>query len=924
MAPSLRKSRSSTINSPEESRTKHKQTVFSLTSNEESRPDGKPRCSALFKNLPNRCTNACVETSEYCKHHVGWASKAGSIVGYEKYNPTLDASSSDDDEDERDGKEDSDDASDDASDGGGSDDEGAPFEPEGPPPDTMFSRTRTGEQLKLGAIDELIDYEPDSNDDGSARPGLVASEDEMQASTLSSWEDVSSPSLQNIRKFFPSDVLKAYPPNDTRYRDLVDAIVGQEVQLQAFGGDQSTSLNVALLLGKISHTKKLSHLSQLDEILEILRYVKHELDDLSGEAAQKLWVIGDESEVTHTMILKAFGTNVATALASGILFKCNDAREAGTSIFDLSLSFPRCLMFLAPSGHASLDYLRTLFELAPYGTVTLDSESQALLNAGEWSATEFYANMLESHLTQLDETVKGISMTEEGWALQPSIKQFKSASIHNLAFYVRGVTKALEAQKRSSTPKRKRNAQFAGGSEGTSKSRLLSKAHLPSFPATAVMRSRDRSPAPAPPLSLCLPGPTPEATGAPPAASAHSSDGTEAVALTSEQRSQIQRKNSLAYANPKGVSGLLPAVQHVIAQGKGDDTRYKKRLNGPAAGAKKHYRTQVSKLARTLGISLSDGAIDYMLQRQFSRINFNLYERNSATLGLEAKQKKQKQQLPVHGLTTLLKQLHWFEKIYSCIVGPHEAATIVSFWIREFEEMRYESNVDWNTAYTIWRNTLVDYEIRWSEWDPDQHAAPLMWDWEDRTQKIYDKVLGRANLDVFEAHINEWDTTPVIYAEVSISDASTVDPSDASAFTSMTSILTTLSTRASRTTGTQKTQRTQKKTKRQKQLAKRTPPKAKKVLFQESDSSEESSDDSSDEEPDRAASLEKFGRPCRNKAGKTVAKCGDCSFFATNKVCAFYHEDAPPGTTGKRSTLTEAAEAKLLKLGAWKRRGRQR
>ena len=50
-------------------------------------------------------------------------------------------------------------------------------------------------------------------------------------------------------------------------------------------------------------------------------------------------------------------------------------------------------------------------------------------------------------------------------------------------------------------------------------------------------------------------------------------------------------------------------------------------------------------------------------------------------------------------------------------MGPIEAEAIVAFWKRELDTMREEECVDWSTAYTLWRNMLVDYETRWSEWD---------------------------------------------------------------------------------------------------------------------------------------------------------------------------------------------------------------
>ena len=139
---------------------------------------------------------------------------------------------------------------------------------------------------------------------------------------------------------------------------------------------------------------------------------------------------------------------------------------------------------------------------------------------------------------------------------------------------------------------------------------------------------------------------------------------------------------------------------------------------------------------RELGIALSDKQIDFLIKRKLSHVNFNLYEHHTASLKLEEKQKKQKDQLPAHSYTTLGWQFQCFQELFGLVVGPTEVAAIVTFWRRELDGMRVKGCVDWSTAYTLWRNMLVDYEVRWSEWNPQLHLPPTMWDWQNHTQEI--------------------------------------------------------------------------------------------------------------------------------------------------------------------------------------------
>jgi hypothetical protein len=92
------------------------------------------------------------------------------------------------------------------------------------------------------------------------------------------------------------------------------------------------------------------------------------------------------------------------------------------------------------------------------------------------------------------------------------------------------------------------------------------------------------------------------------------------------------------------------------------------------------------------------------------------------------------------------------------------------------------------------------------------------------------------------------------------------------------------------------------------------------VVDTESEESEESgSGDSSDDDGPIDP-----GKPCRllrsnGQRGRVCPTRTKCPFFKKNKVCQFYHADAPIGTTGHRRQLNKASVKKLTSLGVFKR-----
>ena len=65
---------------------------------------------------------------------------------------------------------------------------------------------------------------------------------------------------------------------------------------------------------------------------------------------------------------------------------------------------------------------------------------------GRWTTTEVYAEMLERHLFHLDNTIKGMAESGEGWASQPAIPKIKNATLGELALFIKTVTSALSAR----------------------------------------------------------------------------------------------------------------------------------------------------------------------------------------------------------------------------------------------------------------------------------------------------------------------------------------------------------------------------------------------------------------------------------------------------------------------------------------------
>ena len=676
--------------------------------NKRKRDDGQRRCYAHLKGSTTRCLQVSSAESDFCQLHGGWEEKISEgVQGYSRFND------SDDDEEGRGKEDDRPDArkkkkkkkpkqkrSKRKNEGEEKEDDGRERFSSLPLPGRLTSVS--SEIESLDAISAALDYVPVNDKGANPRPGLVASVKEVkEISAINSWEELAQKShCPNLQTFFAPEVKDLIPPNhEVFFPRILRAITSQQVVVDScFGSDSKSLASLCLLLGKISHTRKTTPMLQLEEILEILRHISLDHADLSGAAAQKLWIRDPTTSlVDPEKILESFSTNVAEALAFALIQPCIDAREAGEDIFGLNLSYPRCLLFLAPSGNGTLGHLQKLFQLSPFGDLKVDSATQSLFNSGDWTTTEVYADMLERHLCRFDNTVKGMAESEEGWASQPVIPRIRDASMKDLAFYVKSITSAIREREPPAPQKHDQDDECRAATGGVGPTRV-SKAPSWAIPKAEEMFTRDRRPKKRTEVLAPLPGATSTTTGSAvkagsPGNSNDTADG-RVRPMTTAERGRAKRELAIKYSGAQGTSAFEPSMLEAIIQNKGDDTRYDKRLNAPAAGAKTHFYRVVRKRCRQLGIALSDAQIDYLLQRQLSRVNFNLFERYTANMKLESTQKTQKQQLPALGFTTLLHQFTWFQDIFGLVVGPIEAAAIVGFWKRELNTMREEECVD--------------------------------------------------------------------------------------------------------------------------------------------------------------------------------------------------------------------------------------
>ena len=431
--------------------------------NKRRRADGKKRCYACLKGSTTRCLQVCSGASDFCLVHSGWLSKifAGDL-GYSRFidsDDELELSESENEgpkpqkkkqkprkEKKKKKKKDIEEYE--------SEEEEENERPQPPPPRGMTKPTNPD---SLGLLDDLLNYVPTRPKGGSPTPGLVFSAEEVEeASSFATWEEMElSDHFPNLRAFFTPEIKAAISPGHKDYFPrMLDAITSQHVVLEScFGGDENSKASFCLLLGRISHTRKTTPMLQLEEILEIFRHISPDHADLSGAAVQKLWIRDPATSlVAPESILDSLSGNFSDVLAPALVQPCIDAWEAGADIFGLNLTYPRCILFLGPSGRGTLRDLQELFELAPFGDLKVDASTQSLFNSGDWTTTELYADMLERHLCHLDNTVKGMAQSEEGWALQPVIPRLRDASMKDLAFYIQGITAAIRRYRQAKRP----------------------------------------------------------------------------------------------------------------------------------------------------------------------------------------------------------------------------------------------------------------------------------------------------------------------------------------------------------------------------------------------------------------------------------------------------------------------------------------
>ena len=113
---------------------------------------------------------------------------------------------------------------------------------------------------------------------------------------------------------------------------------------------------------------------------------------------------------------------------------------------------------------------------------------------GRWTTTEVYAEMLERHLFHLDNTIKGMPESGEGWASQPVIPKIKNATLGELAFFIKTITSALSARESLLPRKRGRVDEDEEPRGGTCSLKANKVTPLSLIPSTKEMLTRCRKP----------------------------------------------------------------------------------------------------------------------------------------------------------------------------------------------------------------------------------------------------------------------------------------------------------------------------------------------------------------------------------------------------------------------------------------------
>jgi hypothetical protein len=658
----------------------------------------------------------------------------------------------------------------------------------------------------------------------------------------------------------------------------------------------------------------------LEEILEWLRFLNPtKFRNLHEGVARQWWLPEDSSELPtqEDVVFSQIANPLAVEPAHGFVTRANACRDEDGNFFALGMSFCRVLMFLGPAGLATLSNMKELFSISPYGRNVLDSHTNKLLCGGYWTATEMYASELENHLKSLDATVKTLAKNAAGWACQPSLPMFANQGPNGLGRVIAKVTEQKHKIKQQKQQEQQR-LQHQGDRSNTQVDAPPTGPRKIAVPPSDELLTRSRVP-----LSSHAPTFFPSC---PP----EDSEGTplnlkDSACWSSQQReqgmqmlAQSRRKLAATYDNDDGVSGLPLDMLDAVVHNEGDNRRYMAESKAPAAGAKKHFYVKVSQKAREIDVDVTEKDFDNIIQRQYHLVNFNKFE--EVSLGTEfINNPKMKDMVPPEGWHSLREQFVKFEAILAVVVGQAEAVAEVGFWVRELTNMRNSQNVDWNSAYTVWRNWLADYATRWREWKPTASAPPNMWDWEKKTAKLYKKVLQRGSVDLIDDLVLAWKKPPVIVRELANSQLLKALGSDSSATVRMTAVLRSLTTSAADLSLDSNYSDGTKLTKNAKKKKKATAERKRKL----GDSSDDDSEDQpTPNKPKTSFTFSGFGdgtgagKACTNmQTHKVWDSDTDCPVYAKFKCCNYFHPKAPSGTTGSWAQLNVASQQILADGG---------
>jgi hypothetical protein len=365
--------------------------------NAASLPSGAARCYAYKKSSNIRCSKPAYPGSRFCSQdHLNWDKKADGAA-YRVYT-----------------------AGDTCEEG---DPQATSEKPEEVPNhESSHSGNKsisTAQEL-LGPLEGFAAVVAETADLTKPQHGRVASlVDSEHATSDELWANILVPAFDNIRKFLtPETLAKWLPtPNSPGFKELADSITAVRFKADLFGHTEST-FSVSMLLGPVNSMGKIAGVSQFCEILEVLRCTDDKFCDLSGADALALQQVDDTPAASGSAdstvavrdpsslqeLISALTAKIPPLIVAWASKLINEAAIAG-NVFTAPFAHMLPLLFLAPSQHANLPDLQTLYTRTHFARVDLCT-SMAPMLSGHWPSLDLLASALTPVLRDMEASIE--------------------------------------------------------------------------------------------------------------------------------------------------------------------------------------------------------------------------------------------------------------------------------------------------------------------------------------------------------------------------------------------------------------------------------------------------------------------------------------------------------------------------------------